>query len=151
MIDWLIDWESGRCWVAQRPNSLMEGSYVPFCPLPFCLDKRTKVVYINDVSCDKCRGYQYRSARITGEFIGINMNCITDTITTIESIFQMHRTAKKPKIFSVPFQNFWEKGQSDKKGPESFHNCPNFLVLYVPFCPFLSLFQLIFIIFFCLF
>ena len=44
--------------------------------------------------------------RITGEFIGISMNDITDTITTIESIFQVHRTAKMPKIFSVPFQKF---------------------------------------------
>ena len=52
------------------------------------------MVYINDVSCDKCRGSQYRSARITGEFIGININCITDTIITIESIFQMQKCQK---------------------------------------------------------
>ena len=31
-----------------------------------------------------------KTARITGEFIGINMNGITDTIITIDSIFQMH-------------------------------------------------------------
>ena len=40
------------------------------------------------------------------------MNYITDTITTIESIFQMQ---KKSKIFSVPFQNFGEKGQKGTK------------------------------------
>ena len=117
------------------------------------LDKWTKVVYINDVSCDKCRGYQYRSARITGEFIGINMNCITDTITTIESIFQMHRTAKKAKNIFCPFSKFLRKGtKMDMKVfiisqffwyfmsllvpfPTDFYIFLPFLVFLCPFCP----------------
>ena len=43
--------------------------------------------------------YHYKTARITGEFIEINMNYFTDTIRCIE-------LQKKPKIFSAHFQNF---------------------------------------------
>ena len=63
----------------------------------------------------------------------------------------MHRTAKKPKIFSVPFQNFWEKGQKGTKRDMKVFIIYQFfgyvMSLFVPFCPFLSLFQPIFIIF----
>ena len=57
-----------------------------------------------------------KTARITGEFIGINMNDITDTITTIESIFQMHRTAKKPQSHKYVLSFFKISEKRDKKG-----------------------------------
>ena len=88
------------------------------------------MVYINDVSCDKCRGSQYRSARITGEFIALQILLYT----TIESIFQ------NAKIF-CPFSKFLRKGtKRDMKDFIIPQICWYFISLFVPFCPFSNCF-----------